>query len=242
MADGGRPDGGTGGELDSHMAMVQRLDEAGWETGAMPGSEDLPGFYRQLDKLDVGFLEATQRLDLLDERGDIRPGFRLLPHEERGTLVIGYVGSDEEELDTLVDGLVAWGEELEDRQNEALEREEMLPWAEERTDNFLGQLTVPDYASWIDSEVERTGRLREAVIGTVISTAMPIVVAGIKPGEVEERLETLFAHVKDRQDRLIEEGEGREIKPEFDLLDGIGRGVQQELTRRRDEDLLAASA
>src|SRR4051812_28347308 len=102
---------------DDYMPTLQRLEESGWSSGGGYGETTVnAGFYRQEDKLAGGAVEATQRLDLLDEQGLLLTGYTVEVDEETGTLVIGYEGERDERFDKFIDDMVAWGDELEARQ------------------------------------------------------------------------------------------------------------------------------
>ncbi|HXE09958.1 MAG TPA: hypothetical protein VN554_00860, partial [Verrucomicrobiae bacterium] len=123
MTDGGRPDGGINGDADPQLALLQRIEEAGWASGGGFGPNEVNlGFFRQEDRLDVGFVEATERLGILGDDGQVRPGFSVAPDSKTGVTVISYSGPPGEQFDGFVDRLVALGEELEVKQEEALAR------------------------------------------------------------------------------------------------------------------------
>jgi hypothetical protein len=240
MVDGSPVDGG-GFEDDAYMATLRRLEEAGWSSaGGFSDSEINAGFYRADGKLPVGLVEAVDRLGIVDEQGLLLPGFELETDENTGGLVIGYEGDRDEKFDQLIDSLVTWGEELEERQTEALKREAMLALARSTAGKLTRQFASPDGAKWIERTMASNNASREVVVGELARTAVPTFMEGIEPGFTIEFLETLFAHVAQEQDELLsKEASKDEIKPQFDLLSGLNRGVQAELTMRRDVEALA---
>lgn len=244
MVDGGMHDGDVSGEaMDPYAALLERLEGAGWLTGGGFGIDEVhAGFYRQADKFDIGFVEATQKLDIIDESGQVRPGMNVSNDKEMGVLVISYDGVPGTDFDRLVEDLVSWGEELEARQAEALERPEMVDWAQEQAGRLVKQVAVleaehEDGLGELDEEYQREIKADVAALATNSMVVGMTEDAAIEPVVIERRLEALFAYVIQQQDDLLEQTEGQPkaaIKPEFDVLDVVAVGVQRELVRYRD--------
>lgn len=67
MAEGEVNAGAGEGASDEQMALLQRIEAAGWEsTGSIGAKTVTAAFYRRSDRLAVGFTETVYRLGLLD--------------------------------------------------------------------------------------------------------------------------------------------------------------------------------
>lgn len=244
---GGEANGGIGAEADDPaMQLIRRLEDAGWATGGGIGPQGVnAGFYRREDKLDIGFVEATQKLSILGEDGTVLPGFNVSNDEDTGQVVIGYEGPLDERFDALIEAMVGWGQELEDRLEDALDREPMAGWAGRETDRLRRQISEPANARNIAGEADRRGMSRQDVVAEVTRLALSTMTHRVETDQVPDYLESLFAHVTWQQEGLMDEG-GTKPKGsgryEFNTLAGMAKGIRQELVLRRDEAALAATS
>lgn len=244
---GGEADGGMAAEADDqYTALLRRLENAGWATGGGIGPQGVnAGFFRRDDVLDIGFVEATDKLGVLGEDGTVLPGFNVTNDESTGKVIIGYEGPHDEHFDGLVDAMVAWGEELGDREEEALNREPMASWAENETERLHRQLSERGSAARIAREADMRGVPRHDVVAEVTRLALSTMTHRVGAASVPDYLESMFAHVTWKQEGLMDE---TGTKPrgserfEFNTLAGMAKGIQQELVLRRDEAALAARA
>jgi hypothetical protein len=229
---------------DGYGGILQRIEEAGWESEGGIGEEEADlHFNRQPHKLSAGVVEGIQRLGLFADGnesigGDLLPGYLVSFDNDSNSVTVGFYGKRDEKFDGFLEDLVEWGEELNQRQEEALTHQPEADEAGAAVGRLIAQLSDPE--STIGRHVEAAAETgREDAVARVVRASTPNFLSNMGPAQSIKFLEALFAVTVTRQDELLEKDITENVIPEFNLLAGIGRGIQRELVFRRDIQAVA---